>query len=283
MSPAMEPMSFDELSELYRVEMKSNAITHVRRDLFRAMTDLLTSLRLDYDRQMALDPDSVMCEGADQRRKKAKRLVKDVVHIRTQKICLMAIRGAMGGRNTLDVLTPEEKYYYDRVLELSRIHMAETDRLRGKRNAVATRIDEVPTESELELVSSPELPSPEEVFFDNSSEDFQDDQMLNESDGFGDPFDEPVTEPETTQEQPLRSASVSEPESTSELVTAEAEPAGDPDELKPILIRILEDLPEFVGPDRDYKLSREDLVTLPKVLAEVLINSEKATAVRPTL
>ena len=54
------------------------------------------------------------------------------------------------------------------------------------------------------------------------------------------------------------------------------------DELKPILIRVLEDLPEFVGPDRDYKLLKEDLVMLPKVLADVLINSEKAMAVKPT-
>ena len=109
MSPALEPMSFDELSELYRVEMKSSAITQVRKDLFRAMANLLTSLRLEYDRQMALDPESVMCEGAEQRRKKAERLAKDVVHIRTQKICQMAIRGAMGGRNTVDMLTEEEK------------------------------------------------------------------------------------------------------------------------------------------------------------------------------
>ena len=51
MSPALEPMSFDELSELYRVEMKSSAITQVRKDLFRAMANLLTALRLEYDRQ----------------------------------------------------------------------------------------------------------------------------------------------------------------------------------------------------------------------------------------
>ena len=56
----------------------------------------------------------------------------------------------------------------------------------------------------------------------------------------------------------------------------------DGDELEPILIRVMEDLPEFVGPDRDYKLLKEDLVMLPRVLAEVLINSEKAMAIRPT-
>ena len=43
-----------------------------------------------------------------------------------------------------------------------------------------------------------------------------------------------------------------------------------------------EDLPEFAGPRRDYKLFKEDVVTLPRVLAEVLINADKAYAVRPT-
>ena len=148
MSPALEPMSFDELSELYRVEMKSSAITQVRKDLFRAMANLLTALRLEYDRQMALDPESVMCEGAEQRRKKAERLAKDVVHIRTQKICQMAIRGAMGGRNTVDMLTDEERDYYERVLDLSKRHMSEIDRLRGRKNTVATHIDEVHTVEE---------------------------------------------------------------------------------------------------------------------------------------
>ena len=62
----------------------------------------------------------------------------------------------------------------------------------------------------------------------------------------------------------------------------DATKAAENDELAPVLIRILEDLPEFAGPDRDYKLNKEDVVTLPKVLADVLINTGKATQIRPT-
>ncbi len=296
MSPALEPMSFDELSELYRVEMKSSAITQVRKDLFRAIANLLTSLRLEYDRQMALDPESVMCEGAEQRRKKAERLAKDVVHIRTQKICQMAIRGAMGGRNTLDTLTDEEKDYYEKVLELSKVHMSEVDRLRGKRNTVATRIDEVPPVPRPEPVPEPPKAQPtpqgaDDIPFDDSPDDFQDEPIPDEFDGFAEEsFDEgaPVAEPEPLPPKPTVSAPEpvkAEPERIPEPAPA-PEPASvqpvEADELKPILIRVLEDLPEFVGPDRDYKLLKEDLVMLPKVLADVLINSEKAMAVRPT-
>ena len=144
MSPALDPMTFDELSELYRVEMKSNAVTQARKDLFRAMAGLLTNLRQEYDRQMALDPESIMCEGAEQRRKSAERLVKDVMRLRTQKICGMALRGATGSKNTLDNLTDEEREYYAQVLEISKKHISEIDRLRGRRKTVETHIDEIP-------------------------------------------------------------------------------------------------------------------------------------------
>ena len=290
MSPALEPMSFDELSELYRVEMKSSAITQVRKDLFRAMANLLTTLRLEYDRQMALDPESVMCEGADQRRKKAERLAKDIVHIRTQKICQMAIRGAMGGRNALEVLTDEEKDYYERVLDLSKRHMSEVDVLRGKRKTVATHIDEVPepVRAEPEPVKEAPAPPADEVPFDDSPDDFQDEPIPDEFDGFPEePFDDvPPAPAEPAPAVAVKPETVpSEPEVSEEPpVEAPAEhPAQvDGDELEPILIRVMEDLPEFVGPDRDYKLLKEDLVMLPRVLAEVLINSEKAMAIRPT-
>ena len=310
MSPALEPMSFDELSELYRVEMKSSAITQVRKDLFRAMANLLTTLRLEYDRQMTLDPESVMCEGAEQRRKKAERLVKDIVHIRTQKICQMAIRGAMGGRNTVDMLTEEEKDYYDKVLDLSKRHMTEIDRLRGRRNTVATHIDEVPIHEETPVKEAPapvpvaSEPVSDEIPFDDSPDDFQDEPIPDEFNDFpeivpeGPSPDAGIPAPaEVGQSGPVATEGPVEPEpSATEDEREPAEdpgsvavhpaetvlPAPEPDELKPILIRILEDLPEFAGPDRDYRLCREDLVMMPRVLAEVLVNTEKAVLIRPT-
>ena len=54
------------------------------------------------------------------------------------------------------------------------------------------------------------------------------------------------------------------------------------EDLEPVLVRILEDLPPFAGAVRDYELVREDLVMLPRALAEALVNSEKAVMIRPT-
>ena len=49
-----------------------------------------------------------------------------------------------------------------------------------------------------------------------------------------------------------------------------------------VLIRVLEDLPAFAGPDRDYNLKKEDLATIPKVMADALVNVNKAVIVRPS-
>ncbi len=268
MSPALDPMTFDELSELYRVEMRSNAVTQARKDLFRAMANLLTSLRQDYDRQMALDPESIMCEGAEQRRKSAERLVKDVTRLRTQKICGMALHNATGGKQVLDNLTEEERALYSQVLEATKRHMSEVDRLRGRTRTVDTRIDEVPAQKAVDPAEEPEREEPPtmDAFEDDVPEMFDDEPFPE------DPMDLPMDEPE--------------PPAPLEAPVAEANPEPSPEEvpsdLAPVLIRIKEDLPEFAGPQRDYRLCKEDLVTLPKVLADVLINTDKAVAVRPT-
>lgn len=278
MSPVLEPMSFDELSELYRVEMKSSSITQVRKDLFRAMADLLTQLRRDYDKQMSIDPESVMCEGANQRRKKAERLCKDILHIRTQKISQMAIRGALGADNTLDMLTEEERTYYESILDLSRKHLSEVDRLRGRKNTVATRIDEpMPPSSQVHETVAPEPireeppmdvpPEPEPPMDEVLPGEFDD---FPPDESFDDIPDEPVPDDAAPLEEPAGIGPVSE------------EPASVDEDLRTVLIRVLEDLPPFVGPDRDYDLRKEDVVTLPKVMADALVNAEKAMLIRPT-
>ena len=283
----MEHMTFDDLSELYRVEMNGSSVSQVRRDLFKAMADLLTRLRGEYERQLAIDPDSVMCEGAEHRRKSAERLCKEVVRIRATKICNMAFLGALGSRNSTDMLTEEEKAYYYKVLEASKSHLSETDRLRGKRVTVATHIDEIPVrdlpaerpepvapveepeapgEPEEEKVPEPPRPETAPPVVDDQ------DSFVPEEDDIPDPLDEaPFEPPEQWAEEPEAPISGSDV------------PADQEDEsLKPVLVIVLEDLPEFAGPSRNYKLSKQDLATLPKAMADVLVNTGKATAVDPS-
>ena len=299
MSSVYEPMSFEDLSELYRVEMRSNALTQVRKDLFRSLADLMSRLRADYDKQMAIDPESVMCEGANQRRKKAERICKDILLIRNQKICQMAIRGAAGANNDLDYLTDEERDLYHTVMEASRRNMGEIDRLRGRKVTVDTRIDDVrpPRPPVQEKPVQEARPEPPPELFDEPIDDFMEDM-----------FDDPADIPDPVPEEPMPEdfERMQEREETPGMTSPMPESVGTPEpepvkkqedkpkeplepigkatdeDLEPVLVRILEDLPPFAGAVRDYELVREDLVMLPRALAEALVNSEKAVMIRPT-
>ena len=50
-----------------------------------------------------------------------------------------------------------------------------------------------------------------------------------------------------------------------------------------VIIRVLEDLPRFSGPDRDYDLKKEDVVRMPAVMAHALVNRDKAEIIEITL
>ncbi len=54
------------------------------------------------------------------------------------------------------------------------------------------------------------------------------------------------------------------------------EPAG-AEEL--IMVRVLEDVPTFAGVDKDYKLRKEDIISLPKGIANALVSHGKAKVI----
>ena len=85
------------------------------------------------------------------------------------------------------------------------------------------------------------------------------------------PIEEAVPEPPIIIEEP----SVEEwiPESVPD----------EPEEEESVTIRILEDLPKFSGPDKDYELRKEDIVRMPVVMANALISREKAVKIQVTL
>ncbi len=53
----------------------------------------------------------------------------------------------------------------------------------------------------------------------------------------------------------------------------EAPPENDSDGL--VMARVLEDVPTFAGVDRDYKLRKEDVVSIPKSVADTLLSHGK--------
>ena len=219
-----EPMSFEDLGAIYRVEKKSPPLSAVRKDLYPAMASLIIGLRSEYEKHLSADPDSIICEGANQRRKKAVSMSREITELRMGKIAALALIGARGGQNTLDHLTSEEKEYYENVLNISKRHIGIMDRLSGKRKFETPEIDPEPV-----VEKKVPRPVPEEM---------------------------PANVPE-----------------------APAEEMSEEDEM--MVIRVLEDLPPFSGPDRNYELSKEDIVRMPKAMALALINRDKAVPISP--
>ena len=117
-----EPMKFEDLSSVYRVESRSQALSDVRKDLYHAIVQLCDKVRKDHDAALAEDPDSIMCEGLGERRKKAASLSQKIVDLRMEKVMIMALRKSMGAPTALDKLTPEEREYYEQIVVLSDKH-----------------------------------------------------------------------------------------------------------------------------------------------------------------
>ncbi|MDR0778292.1 MAG: hypothetical protein LBE48_02480 [Methanomassiliicoccaceae archaeon] len=229
MPPDIE-MTFEDLSSAYRIEIKSQMLADVRKDLYQAIRKLQSSIQDDYEREYSKDPDSIICEGLNERRKKANQLIEKVTDLRMEKVVIMGLRGSMGANNVLDKLTAEERGYYDDIVNTSKKHRNAVLKEKGKKNYVIPDI-------------SPETKN-------MTSEQIRNDPAVTENEGV-------------------------------ELIEL---PGGNVAEEKEerIMIRILVDLPRIAGPDCDYDLKKEDVVSMPVTLANVLINHEKAVLLNVT-
>lgn len=116
-------MTFDDISRLYRDEMNSHALLSVREDLYPAMAALCISLEKECSRQYATNPGSIEWEGAEHRKKSAKRLCNEIVRIRTTKVCNIAFQEAMGAKGLEKPLVDEEEEYYLWIKRLTRDQM----------------------------------------------------------------------------------------------------------------------------------------------------------------
>ena len=136
MARDIEEMTFEDLSSAYRIEMKSQTLGDLRKDLYAALARLQEGIQRSYEAEYSKDPDSIMCEGMNERRKKANSLVQKVVDLRMEKVAVMAIRASMGANNVLDKLTAEEREYYNIVAEVSKKHRSPILKGRGKKDYV---------------------------------------------------------------------------------------------------------------------------------------------------
>ena len=269
-------MTIEDLAEVYRVEKKSGSLYVVRPDFYPAVAELLRTQRANYDKLLSEDPDSINCEGANSRRKKGMQLSKEIVEMRMDKITKMALRGAMGANNNFDALTQEEKKLYDNILIMVKDHKAIINRLSGSISyrtpdisAIATDTPPqvpvaVPVEEDTgeQPEAEPEVPQPE-IYEDDLGMIPQEDTL-----------DMDCMEPEQEQEIPSDELDAMVPQEKA------PEPAPQKtDDSDNIVVRVLEDLDTFSGPLRDYTLHKEEIVRLPEMFAQALVNRNLAVKV----
>ena len=105
------PFTFDELSQLYREEMRYHRLTEVPTDLYQRFAATRAFFIAEYTRQREAQPDSAMLEGARVMVIKVRRLTDDILRQRTQKIVMMAVKATFM-ESELPVMPLEEKVLY---------------------------------------------------------------------------------------------------------------------------------------------------------------------------
>lgn len=262
-------MTIDDLAEIYRVEKRSKSLTPVRLDFYTAASILLKAQRAEYDDELSKDPDSIRCEGANSRRKRGKQLSREIIEMRMDKICKMALRGAMGADNVLDSLTSEEKDYYDAILKASKDHKSVLSRLSGSMTySTGDILAPMPSAT---AAAKKQEPTPQEISAEPDQYEGETAMDVTPEDGvFG--FDDPdMNVPDAEEQIPDDELDTMLPNAGPPAVTQEAQDM--------VLVRILEDIPRFAGPMREYSLRKEDVVRLPAEFATVLLNRNLAQKV----
>lgn len=274
-------LTYDDLTSISRVEKSSRSLSAVRKDLYPAMLALFERQSQECERLVSEDADSIMFDGASDKKKKIRQLMMDITQFRMNKIAELAVNGAMGLNNVLDTLTPEERKYYETLLEASKEHWSLLKRRKKstQMNITQPEAGEEPAKEEItvlgttvenvvpEYSDSPPTEIPERVSEPPIA------IPLEDVDEF--PEDPEEIAEDTVPEMHMDEMPVNPP------IPVKEQPK--PKDDGQLLVRVLEDLQPFSGMDNIvYKLKKEDIVRLPSLFAMALVNRGVAELINVT-
>lgn len=107
--------SFDDLSGLYRTELKNAPLASVPKDLYVRMRRLEDSLERRYKDELGRDPDSQDADIARQTWRKTHSLACNIMHTRAAKVCHLAINDFRKGLRVDHGLPDRDAELYDSV------------------------------------------------------------------------------------------------------------------------------------------------------------------------
>lgn len=256
MAPPLEPLTFEDVTKVYREEKKSAGLTAIRHDFYGAVRALMDQLKRDFEKEAATDSYSTKARQLNQSISKMREKVLQIFDMRAEKVMHMAVLGAAGGKLDHSRLTDEEKH----LLESASIKTKEM------RNSLL----DMPRPGNLEFTRMSTMPMP---------------QTMEEEPKVRVEQLSPVAEemeigPQARIEKGMESAEsprggdVALERGPVEVATPNGQ--SPPPSADFVLLRILEDIPPFAGPSGTYRLGKEDIVTLPMGIGKALVKRGKA-------
>ena len=254
-----QDMSYEELTSINRSQYNSGILIAVRKDLYPQIAKLIEKCRKDL---MNCDPDSPEFAQASHANTETKKIAKDLINERMRKVVSMSLLGGSGGSNVVEALTPEERLLYEDIMNSTKKIY---DSVFSRKKPLTMDI------SEPDAIPAPEM------------EKATVDTKIVEN-VVGEDSQTPATEvPVPMSEPPKETVPVVEEydeEDAEECPVPTEQPAPEPIHTEPkadkdgmIMIRVLDDTPQFSGMNNVvYNLRKEDVVRMPAILATALIN-----------
>ena len=252
-----EPFTFENLTEICRREQKSKYPVEVRPDFYLVVRECRDRLKKEIEREFSIDQYSLKAKLASNQLIKFQEKSQQVFEFRFAKIQSMGLRAALGNRVDLRKLTPEELEFFNLIVEI--ISSKKSMLIGGEFTSTRT-IDNYIAPVKREPVVQ-EVPA--------RTEEIRPPEIVPEDEGALPPEDEEMF-PEDEEEPAKVASAISEPAVESRSA------AESPAEPEYILVRILADIPEIAGSDRNFRLKKEDIVTLPLPIANILIKQNAA-------
>jgi DNA replication initiation complex subunit (GINS family) len=258
MAPPLEPLTFEDVTKVYREERKSAGLTAIRHDFYGAVRTFMDQLKRDFEKEAATDSYGTKARQLNQHMAKMREKVLQIFDMRAEKVMHMAVLAAAGGKVDHSRLTDEEKG----LLESSLAGIKEM------RNSLL----DMPRPGNMEFTRMSALPTPQTRNEDSGVKVEELAPVMEER------APQPQTAPEVRiiDEAPTRTdvhlgngpVEVATPKEKSVTSTSDI-----------ILLRILEDIPPFAGPSGTYRLGKEDVVTLPSGIGKALVKRGKAVEI----
>jgi DNA replication initiation complex subunit (GINS family) len=259
MAPPVEPLTFEDVTKVYREEKKSARLTAIRHDFYSAVRELMEQLKRDFEKEAATDSYSTKARQLNQSISKMREKVLQIYDMRAEKVMLMAVLGAAGGKMDHSRLTDEEKQLLEGSLA----------KIKEMRNSLL----DMPRPGNLEFTRMSSMPMPKGHEEEPGIKLEQLAPITKEEDDLAQP---PLKQEEVDGKGPCFAEAITD-RAPVEVATPDGPPLNQMQDI--ILLRILEDIPPFAGPSGTYRLGKEDVVTLPSGIGKVLIKRGKAAEI----